>query len=134
MLNIVLNSHACAQLLTPWKKYPKTQILDYGNYENDRFVYANGLHSKRVFWTPPRTRPVSWIHFTLPGTLLRPLRGVGKSDKLAFKITTPVRRIACLSPEPDPKEDPKEFHKGPREDPLEAEPGWTVHPPTCFRK
>ena len=40
---------------------------------------------------------------------------------MAFKITTPVRRIACLFPEPDPKEfhkGPEEFHKGPREDPL----------------
>ena len=46
MLNIVLNSHASAQLLTPWKKYPKTQILDCGN---GRFVYANGLLLKRVF-------------------------------------------------------------------------------------
>ena len=40
---------------------------------------------------------------------------------MAFKIITPVRRIVCLFPEPDPKEfhkGPEEFHKGPREDPL----------------
>ena len=57
-------------------------------------------------------------HFTPPGTLHDPSEtGCEGLGKIAFKITTPVRRIACLFPEPDPKEfhkGPEEFHQGPR--------------------
>ena len=76
----------------------------------------------RNFRHPFANHSIFARHFTPPGpstTPRRPRRRVAKvSEKMAFKIITPVRRIACLFPEPDPKEDPEEFHKGPREDPL----------------
>ena len=59
------------------------------------------------------------IHFTPPGTLHDPsetgCEGLGKIDS---KLCDSIAKRVPSAPEPDPKEDPEEFHKGPREAPL----------------